>query len=218
MGSSPLTRGKLGDITQVDWSEGLIPAHAGKTLARPRRLCACRAHPRSRGENLPKDATVREMRGSSPLTRGKPVGKYPRSRASGLIPAHAGKTGTSPGAETPGRAHPRSRGENAGIRHPARPFSGSSPLTRGKRRRRVRRRRMRRLIPAHAGKTYCLDRCHVAPPAHPRSRGENLARCSHSSRPLGSSPLTRGKPAVSASVIFLVGLIPAHAGKTVALT
>ena len=30
----------------------------------------------------------------------------------------------------------------------------------------------------------------------------------------GSSPLTRGKPRVSTSVFMIVGLIPAHAGKT----
>ena len=35
-----------------------------------------------------------------------------------------------------------------------------------------------------------------------------------SSRLTGSSPLTRGKPNVSTSVFIMVGLIPAHAGKT----
>ena len=53
VGSSPLTRGKpplKGDTSTI---AGLIPAHAGKT--RPFRMLfqGDRAHPRSRGENLP---------------------------------------------------------------------------------------------------------------------------------------------------------------------
>ena len=49
-----------------------------------------------------------------------------------LIPAHAGKT--RPTASTPTRrpAHPRSRGENRGLRFRRPSDDGSSPLTRGK--------------------------------------------------------------------------------------
>ena len=50
-GSSPLTRGKLTHAVSERETEGLIPAHAGKTpdWRDPRRHR--RAHPRSRGEN-----------------------------------------------------------------------------------------------------------------------------------------------------------------------
>ena len=52
------------------------------------------------------------------------------------------------------------------------------------------------------------------PEAHPRSRGENRpVACSLITR-LGSSPLTRGKPALQRRREALPGLIPAHAGKT----
>ena len=113
--------------------------------------------------------------------------------------------------------------------------AGSSPLTRGKRR--VPRRRILRegLIPAHAGKTDVL----VAPfgnkgliPAHagktsrraarrfrcwahPRSRGENGKAPAPCEVGAGSSPLTRGKRQPGVPVGNVLGLIPAHAGKTV---
>ena len=75
-GSSPLTRGKLEMIQERFPESGLIPAHAGKT-SRRRAPCRTRgAHPRSRGENAMRALTGALMKGSSPLTRGKP----PRSR------------------------------------------------------------------------------------------------------------------------------------------
>ena len=50
--------------------------------------------------------------------------------------------------------------------------------------------------------------------AHPRSRGENALAGALIFGERGSSPLTRGKPAVPLLVIYGVRLIPAHAGKT----
>ena len=50
--------------------------------------------------------------------------------------------------------------------------------------------------------------------AHPRSRGENLFIKSGSGANDGSSPLTRGKHSITLSGYPLLGLIPAHAGKT----
>ena len=51
-------------------------------------------------------------------------------------------------------------------------------------------------------------------PAHPRSRGENLEGLAGLLSGLGSSPLTRGKPAGHAASVQDARLIPAHAGKT----
>ena len=50
-GSSPLTRGKHSGHRPDGRRVGLIPAHAGKTLASTSWACPARAHPRSRGEN-----------------------------------------------------------------------------------------------------------------------------------------------------------------------
>ena len=70
------------------------------------------------------------------------------------------------------------------------------------------------LIPAHAGKT--APRCPPWDPtgAHPRSRGENLGVSGEGFAEAGSSPLTRGKLCVQRRAESLLGLIPAHAGKT----
>ena len=112
------------------------------------------------------------------------------------------------------RAHPRSRGENSERTEYLKRGSGSSPLTRGKRGGRRKGIDLRRLIPAHAGKT----RPHRAPGqsvrAHPRSRGENGANVNGMSLPTGSSPLTRGKRCEEVPDRLGAGLIPAHAGKT----
>ena len=111
-GSSPLTRGKrLGGLVHgVD--SGLIPAHAGKTDGAAGLVLAFGAHPRSRGENRPQRRPATRSRGSSPLTRGKPLVKGRALEETRLIPAHAGKTTRQQRPFLTGWAHPRSRGEN----------------------------------------------------------------------------------------------------------
>ena len=152
--------------------------------------------------------------GSSPLTRGK------RPTVDGdldlvrLIPAHAGKTHPTRPAPALPAAHPRSRGENTWAIESEADHSGSSPLTRGKQVRRLSHERATGLIPAHAGKTSTSSTRHPYPKAHPRSRGENLARVSHVTRSVGSSPLTRGKRSEPSRSHGHTRLIPAHAGKT----
>ncbi len=50
--------------------------------------------------------------------------------------------------------------------------------------------------------------------AHPRSRGENSRVVLEAVHTAGSSPLTRGKPVNIDIHAATLGLIPAHAGKT----
>ena len=195
-------------------SEGLIPAHAGKTFL----LCAYRrfapAHPRSRGENALDFSPNHTLGGSSPLTRGKPraAGRTrPRSR---LIPAHAGKTMPLSRRARTRRAHPRSRGENHLPGLVDAYDGGSSPLTRGKRHLAGHDAASFGLIPAHAGKTVSCLRGRRPQRAHPRSRGENMVRLGAYADALGSSPLTRGKRLLNTERARDARLIPAHAGKT----
>ena len=131
-GSSPLTRGKRIVIKHSCNKCGLIPAHAGKTSLYGPLDVSRQAHPRSRGENRTTPWPWWPRNGSSPLTRGKRRAPVPAGTPTGLIPAHAGKTGSYPGRAGHPAAHPRSRGENLNL--PGRPSlrSGSSPLTRGK--------------------------------------------------------------------------------------
>ena len=152
----------------------------------------------------------------------------------GLIPAHAGKTSYHPPLRVLEGAHPRSRGENGVADGPCSVVLGSSPLTRGKRVGLAGWLLPGRLIPAHAGKTECSptvahvwglipahagkttpSRCGTGRRgAHPRSRGENALLGAAVGIGGGSSPLTRGKPAVRDVRVHVGGLIPAHAGKT----
>ena len=193
---------------------GLIPAHAGKTGRPARPQGQRRAHPRSRGEN---DGTTRfnvDSTGSSPLTRGKPTVAAAPHRRRRLIPAHAGKTIRIKSICSHVRAHPRSRGENRGVRFHRATGRGSSPLTRGKL-------MLVRcgclvawLIPAHAGKTLGHASVATTQRAHPRSRGENIRAVMRCAGRRGSSPLTRGKRETNPRGLGFGGLIPAHAGKT----
>ena len=214
-GSSPLTRGKPRACHAVLAPSGLIPAHAGKTYSSMVLWKLLRAHPRSRGENDLVAGEALLEPGSSPLTRGKHDTRVSRVLLDGLIPAHAGKTSRAADDATSAEAHPRSRGENLRFEGCDLRAQGSSPLTRGKRLPRPQTPAAHGLIPAHAGKT---SRAACLPPssrAHPRSRGENALEGLDASEVEGSSPLTRGKHAAPHSTREQIGLIPAHAGKTV---
>ena len=213
-GSSPLTRGKLISMILFSLVIGLIPAHAGKTHRPCRRAPGGWAHPRSRGENSGGWMSPRTGKGSSPLTRGKHCEEVPDRLGAGLIPAHAGKTLVGAPGRGGAGAHPRSRGENSVSPPTRRSQRGSSPLTRGKPVRASRCLARLGLIPAHAGKTRPAPEPGAPPPAHPRSRGENVTLTASDNVARGSSPLTRGKPTEEDPHPYVLGLIPAHAGKT----
>ena len=168
IGSSPLTRGKLDVGRQSVIVSGLIPAHAGKTCRDLSRTSIRRAHPRSRGENVIVSVLADTKRGSSPLTRGKPIPTPPTPPADGLIPAHAGKTRRNCLRRRTIRAHPRSRGENVCVSLSPWPPRGSSPLTRGKPLHGHERQPGQRLIPANAGKTTSGHLGSTRARAHPR--------------------------------------------------
>ena len=152
--------------------------------------------------------------GSSPLTRGKRLQGEADPVARRLIPAHAGKTPIRGRVNRPARAHPRSRGENAAYVGDVPNDTGSSPLTRGKLFVASLGANRRRLIPAHAGKTVRGHGYAAGAGAHPRSRGENKNFADGFDGTAGSSPLTRGKRSQGERSARVVGLIPAHAGKT----
>ena len=152
--------------------------------------------------------------GSSPLTRGKHRPQARQLQRLGLIPTHAGKTSHHHPPKQASGAHPRSRGENGQPPTQARPIYGSSPLTRGKLGGLGVDVAQFRLIPTHAGKTRGRSKTPCAKPAHPHSRGENLAAEYTETDWAGSSPPTRGKPGSWPRARGQRGLIPAHAGKT----
>ena len=71
-GSSPRMRGKRKLTMSTQARNGLIPAHAGKTIESDSESIRVAAHPRACGENVLTVSTGRKETGSSPRMRGKP--------------------------------------------------------------------------------------------------------------------------------------------------
>ena len=92
--------------------EWLIPAHAGKTIHHDVIALPRQAHPRACGENPLQRQRLLQVVGSSPRMRGKRAKADPGDVATGLIPAHAGKTEYRERRGRRPRAHPRACGEN----------------------------------------------------------------------------------------------------------
>ena len=151
-------------------------------------------HPRIRGEHFQIEDIIWPITGSSPHTRGARVEHRAGLRRRRIIPAYAGSTLRSDVAVISLADHPRIRGE-----HPENPryrddVDGSSPHTRGARRRRARRR--------------------AAPTDHPRIRGEHRMLSPGGVFSAGSSPHTRGAPSISLPPGSPGRIIPAYAGST----
>ena len=93
-------------------------------------------------------------------------------------------------------------------------MSGSSPLARGLRRRRVPECLSPRIIPARAGFTGSTGRRRPSPADHPRSRGVYAWELLKKTNTEGSSPLARGLLPGDAPTIQTSRIIPARAGFT----
>ena len=111
--------------------------------------------------------------------------------------------------------HPRSRGVYVAKAVADAAPAGSSPLARGLRRRRARRRSWSGIIPARAGFTQRRRGLRVGARDHPRSRGVYVSAVLGPLRARGSSPLARGLPHQIAAVGGGGGIIPARAGFTI---
>ena len=153
VGSSPLARGTLRGSSRGLVLVRLIPARAGNTSLTALSSATSPAHPRSRGEHV---LTIRQLLpapGSSPLARGTLDGVEGEQVAARLIPARAGNTFYCTCARHFPTAHPRSRGEHAGVFSLETLTCGSSPLARGTQFTDRPAGRRQRLIPARAGNT-----------------------------------------------------------------
>ena len=187
-------RGKPVEGNAQTYSNGLIPAYAGKTVAPAGTRAYRGAHPRVCGENILMPPPSFATRGSSPRMRGKRLHLLLVDREGRLIPAYAGKTKGMVCKCRLSRAHPRVCGENENIRTESARRGGSSPRMRGKRLEGFRLDASRRLIPAYAGKTCSIPWANDGQRAHPRVCGENTTHPSPTSSHTGSSPRMRGKP------------------------
>ena len=152
-GSSPLSRGILDALTNVESAAGIIPALAGNTKIFSRFRMFSRDHPRSRGEYFNGPYENNLLNGSSPLSRGIRHRDGPVLGGFGIIPALAGNTSKPSSVNSPTTDHPRSRGEYRIVRVLSRHDTGSSPLSRGIPDRVEQCPETHRIIPALAGNT-----------------------------------------------------------------
>ena len=194
----------------------IIPARAGFTGLDSYSPQEYMDHPRSRGVYVVVLTEPALSRGSSPLARGLPLVSELPARAIGIIPARAGFTAHEAGRPGPGGDHPRSRGVYR-TRACAWPTTrGSSPLARGLRPLRPRRRPRRRIIPARAGFTRTGPNTTNTGRDHPRSRGVYPGLNPSKLPSAGSSPLARGLLGDRGPRALPRRIIPARAGFTLA--
>ena len=174
--------------------ERIIPAYAGSTEGSPPAAARRSDHPRIRGEHRVETTGPYTSVGSSPHTRGAPIGSACPGAPPRIIPAYAGSTAYLIACRSSRLgSSPHTRGA---------PAARSPPLQRC------------RIIPAYAGST-CVGPPGVAGPGdHPRIRGEHRHPIRHTRRQLGSSPHTRGAPESKSLGGFFSRIIPAYAGST----
>ena len=193
-GSSPHTRGALAYAISAPRPSRIIPAYAGSTDFLGDTFAAVGDHPRIRGEHRCRTGGSCRRAGSSPHTRGAP----PQGRESGvsdrIIPAYAGSTRVGASWTVRRRDHPRIRGEHTILVH----IPSATP----------------RIIPAYAGSTGGPGPRPPGRADHPRIRGEHAGRGDLRRGRAGSSPHTRGAPALDIGGAQPHGIIPAYAGST----
>ena len=162
-------------------------------MGRRCRICS-RDHPRIRGEHGAGPAVRVGDQGSSPHTRGARLRQARPRRAARIIPAYAGSTGMLLRPAETTADHPRIRGEHPPESETSARKPGSSPHTRGARRR-----------PAWStgGVTD-----------HPRIRGEHVHLQDRHHESVGSSPHTRGAHRPMRPQRTGTRIIPAYAGST----
>ena len=131
-----------------------------------------------------------------------------------IIPAYAGSTLILPRVSQSPTDHPRIRGEHIGAAAHQVKITGSSPHTRGARRRRPVQDEHRGIIPAYAGSTCNVLSLGCCARDHPRIRGEHWRGPTAWGSPVGSSPHTRGAPDGFSEACSGVRIIPAYAGST----
>ena len=214
-GSSPRTRGTH-RLARLDGEVGrFIPADAGDTASARSAGDTGSVHPRGRGGHTNGWSTPSRADGSSPRTRGTLERAQVLVVGLRFIPADAGDTPASGACGLGSSVHPRGRGGHPVTSAFGGLFSGSSPRTRGTRRRFPRGGEVSRFIPADAGDTSPLGTKIMARAVHPRGRGGHPGVIAAEPTADGSSPRTRGTRPDRGSRSMTVRFIPADAGDTV---
>ena len=131
-----------------------------------------------------------------------------------FTPAYAGNTNGFNRKKYFTWDHPRLRGEHlvAGLKFVVN--MGSPPPTRGTLYRWFSNGKCRRITPAYAGNTQCVNCDCCVLWDHPRLRGEHIKTQVDSGSPMGSPPPTRGTLLISHANSAIDRITPAYAGNT----
>ena len=159
-------------------------------------------------------ATIEQVRGLSPRTRGKRRRRELARPSHGPIPADAGETTGRRFLLVHTGAYPRGRGGNVVCRGLFQRGQGLSPRTRGKPVPPVPPPPPPGPIPADAGETQAPGAFQGNLRAYPRGRGGNASARRISRKSPGLSPRTRGKQSAFYDLRIPFGPIPADAGET----
>ena len=186
-------RGKQKCLAKSVYHARITPAHAGKTPATCQHRRITPDHPRACGENSPEPLPTESEFGSPPRMRGKQEFVNIALGENRITPAHAGKTCVFAWMLSEQADHPRACGENPMSKQSRFANSGSPPRMRGKPSHNLRIARVRRITPAHAGKTWASRTGHGNESDHPRACGENVRRGRDTTSLGGSPPRMRGK-------------------------
>ena len=210
--SSPRTRGCSGPYSTPTDLARVVPAHAGVFRRRSRSRSPATGRPRARGGVPSGTYGPHDDRASSPRTRGCSRRTAWISRASPVVPAHAGVflqqllDGPNP------LRRPRARG---GVPQTTRfkgYFSLSSPRTRGCSYRPTTPGCTLDVVPAHAGVFRRPAARRRAGHRRPRARGGVPFYPLVATRTYESSPRTRGCSVLERVRRAYVTVVPAHAG------
>ena len=175
-GSPPQVRGKPFGGNYKKIRARITPAGAGKTTRHRRSHRRSRDHPRRCGENMMSSARPMSNLGSPPQVRGKQTLLGSSTSETGITPAGAGKTRTSPNLYGSTEDHPRRCGENFRGFFRVSAERGSPPQVRGKLTQSSMSILHTGITPAGAGKTSLRQNIYSTMEDHPRRCGENTKK------------------------------------------
>ena len=212
-GLSPRGRGNQRLADQRLDLRGSIPAWAGKPATYETAPKTTPVYPRVGGETSTIPSRSDIVTGLSPRGRGNHTRSSVARSGLGSIPAWAGKPTVAFRTRKCYMVYPRVGGETAGQAQDNVTVVGLSPRGRGNRGAACERARLRRSIPAWAGKPQRCCRFLPSTGVYPRVGGETPQQVVGCREVLGLSPRGRGNQLPNRVLSLSLRSIPAWAGK-----
>ena len=191
-----------------------IPAGAGNTINRSRRIILPPVYPRWRGEHTITSVSVPRASGDKPILDHAFTEVMVETQNFRFIPAGAGNTKFILINTAFVSVYPRWRGEHFTTIGGHATAHGLSPLARGTQIWGAPLMKSKRFIPAGAGNTAADSRAGHHRPVYPRWRGEHQLSDVSLAWRHGLSPLARGTPVHIRFLVARSRFIPAGAGNT----